>query len=197
MSTAAWREAMRSSCDRYDHPLLGELTVRRSTRARRVSITVRPGEVRLTLPMRHPLADALAFAESRREWIEAARKRIGEKKPQQPLPKDVIEALRAEAKRVLPERVVRLAAEHGFHYTGLSFRNATSRWGSCSARNSLSLSIHLMRLPAHLIDYVILHELCHTREKNHGPRFHALLEHVTDGRHREMNRELKKFTPKL
>ncbi len=188
---------MKSPCDRYDHPFLGELAVRRSARARRVSVTVRPGEVRLTLPMRYPLADAIAFAESRREWIERARKRIGEKKPQQPLLKETIESLRAEAKRLLPERVARLAAEHGFHYTGLSFRNATSRWGSCSTRNSLSLSIHLMRLPDRLIDYVILHELCHTREKNHGPRFHALLEHVTEGQHREMNRELKKFNPKL
>jgi predicted metal-dependent hydrolase len=176
---------------------IDELIIRRSPRARRVSISVRPGEVRLTMPPNYPLADALAFAESRRDWIERARKRIGEKVPQQPLSKEVVESRRAEAKRILPDRVARLAAEHGFRYTGLSFRNATSRWGSCSARNTLSLSIHLVRLPDHLADYIILHELCHTREKNHGPRFHALLDRVTGGRHRQLNRELKGYTPKL
>ena len=229
----------------YRHPFLGELTVRRSARVRRVSVTVRPDEVRLTLPPRASLADALAFVESRREWIEQARKRAAARiKPpliieppfqtrlhelilqtgprpafriaapqlivtlpesvpaigaegQYILRKAVIETLRVEAWQLLPERVERLATEHGFRYTGLTFRNAVSRWGSCSARNTLSLSINLLLLPDHLIDYVILHELCHTREKNHGPGFHALLERVTGGLHRLLNRELKGYTPKL
>jgi len=112
---------------------------------------------------------------------------------QQAVRKGIVEAYRVEAKALLPGRVENLARNHGFRYSGLAFRNATTRWGSCSARNSLSLSVHLMALPDHLIDYVILHELCHTKHKNHGPKFHALLDRVTGGRHAAWNKELRSF----
>ncbi|MDR0955396.1 MAG: M48 family metallopeptidase [Rikenellaceae bacterium] len=230
---------------KINHPLLGELTVRRSARAGRVSITVRPTEVRLTLPMRYSLQQAVAFAESKREWIEQARDRarrraveplvlqppfatrlheleivpgevlgfridrgrmvvklpegvaVSDPQAQAVIRRAITEARRLEAYRILPERVAHLAESHGFRYEGLSFRNTLSRWGSCSARNTISLSINLMALPDRLVDYVILHELCHTREKNHGPSFHALLNRVTAGLHLQLNRELKGYSPKL
>lgn len=228
----------------YKHPVLGEITVNRSARSRRVSVSVRPSGVTLTIPPRFPLEEALAFAESKRAWIESAKERAAQRvRPPQvivppfrtrlhelvlrtgerpdgvirggqlllTLPPDwtpesepaqalirrgIIEVYRREAKTLLPERVAALARQHGFAYSGLSFRNAVSRWGSCSGRNSLSLSIHLMSLPDELIDYVILHELCHTRHKNHGPKFHALLHEVTAGRHAELNRRLKSYSPR-
>jgi predicted metal-dependent hydrolase len=64
-----------------------------------------------------------------------------------------------------------LPARHSFHYTGVTVRNTQSRWGSCSAQKHINLSLSLMLLPEHLIDYVLLHELCHTVEMNHGERF--------------------------
>lgn len=82
--------------------------------------------------------------------------------------------LRAEAKKFLPQRVQEIAQEKGFHYKSVSVRNQKTRWGSCSFHNSISLNIQLMRLPLHLIDYVIIHELCHTVHKNHSAKFWQL-----------------------
>ena len=101
------------------------------------------------------------------------------------------EAWRVEAKTILPARTCRLAEQYGLSYRSVTIRNTVSKWGSCSARNDLSLSIHLMRLPDHLIDYIITHELCHTVYHNHGPRFHALLDRLTGGRHAELRKEMR------
>ena len=86
-----------------------------------------------------------------------------------------IETLRKEAKKILPVRLEELARKHGFKYGKVAIRNAKTRWGSCSWRNNINLNLHLARLDNDLIDYVILHELCHTVEKNHSVRFWALL----------------------
>ena len=92
----------------------------------------------------------------------------------------IIECLKIEAKEYLPQRVEELANLHGFRFKRVSIKNAKTRWGSCSYDNNINLNIHLMRLPQHLIDYVILHELSHTVEKNHGPKFWTLLEKVCE-----------------
>lgn len=94
--------------------------------------------------------------------------------------KIIIETLRKEAKHVLPKRLEELAQRCGFKYNKVSIRNASTRWGSCSGENNISLNLHLMRLPEHLIDMVLLHELCHTIEKNHSKSFWNLLDKVCD-----------------
>jgi predicted metal-dependent hydrolase len=106
-----------------------------------------------------------------------------------------IEVLRAEAKKILPEIVARLAAENGFRYGAVRIKATRSKWGSCTAKNDLNLSLFLMTLPRYLAEYVILHELCHTVHHNHSDRFHALLDRVTNGQHRALNRELRAFRP--
>lgn len=102
-------------------------------------------------------------------------------------------ALRHEAVRVLPERLERLAKHHGFSYTKVNIRNMKTRWGSCSERRHISLTFQLMLLPAHLLDYVLLHELCHTVEMNHGERFWQLMDRVTDGKTPFLRKELRKY----
>ena len=102
------------------------------------------------------------------------------------------EAWRAEAKTILPARTCRLAEQYGLTYRSVTVRNTVSKWGSCSSRNDLSLSIHLMRLPDYLVDYIITHELCHTVYHDHGPRFHALLDRLTEGRHAELRKEMRR-----
>jgi len=102
------------------------------------------------------------------------------------------EAYRIEARHFLPSRTSELAASHGFSFSGVQIRNSKSRWGSCSHKNGISLSLHLMRLPDHLIDYVILHELVHTRHKNHSTRFWTELERIRPAALTE-DRELNQY----
>ena len=101
--------------------------------------------------------------------------------------------LRKEAKRLLPARTKHLAEKHGFQYTDLKIQSSKSRWGSCSRAQSINLSLYLMLLPADLIDYVILHELCHTKEMNHGVNFWRWVNRVTNDKSDELRVEMKKY----
>jgi predicted metal-dependent hydrolase len=114
-------------------------------------------------------------------------------KTQETIRNYIIQTLREEAKEYLPQRTEQLAAAHGFSYKGVTVKNISSRWGSCSATNHVNLNIHLVRLPQHLSDYVILHELTHTIHKNHGKFFWQSLNTVTDGKAKQLSKEMKKY----
>ena len=103
------------------------------------------------------------------------------------------ESLRYVAKRVLPVRLAALARTHGFSYKEVAIHKTHGRWGSCSSRGKINLSLYLMLLPRYLQDYVMLHELCHTREMNHSERFWAQLDGVTGFRARQLSEEIKKY----
>ena len=103
----------------------------------------------------------------------------------------IIRTLRKEAKEYLPQRTEQLAELHGFAYRGVAVKNLSSRWGSCSATNNINLSLHLVRLPQHLSDYVILHELAHTVHKNHSDRFWQSLDLLTNGKAKQLAAEIK------
>lgn len=100
---------------------------------------------------------------------------------------------RHEAKRVLPGRLSELARTHGFTYEEVKINSSRTRWGSCSGRKNINLSLYLMQLPWHLIDYVLLHELCHTREMNHSERFWQQMNRVTQNRAMALRQELKQY----
>ena len=87
----------------------------------------------------------------------------------------LVEIYTLESRQYLPARVKFYAEKFGFRYGRLSFRNNISNWGSCSFENNISLNVKLMKLPDEIIDYVILHELCHTVEKNHSAAFWKLV----------------------
>lgn len=114
------------------------------------------------------------------------------KEVQAAIRKGIERALKIEAKQYLPDKVKKLAIQFEFKYNKLALKNIKSRWGSCSRENNINLSIHLMRLPEHLIDYVILHELAHTVHHNHSARFWKLLDDVTGGAKR-LDKELRKY----
>ena len=104
----------------------------------------------------------------------------------------IIRLLHYEAKIYLPERLSALAKIHHFNFQKVFVKHVKSRWGSCSSVNNINLNIHLMRLPDHLIDYVLLHELTHTKVKNHSPFFWEQLETVCPGA-QSFNKELKSY----
>jgi predicted metal-dependent hydrolase len=111
--------------------------------------------------------------------------------------KGIVEALRREAKEMLPPMVASLAARHGFRYGEVRVKAVKSKWGSCTVRGDINLSLFLVLLPDQLIDYVALHELCHTVHHNHSAQFHALLDSVTVGHSKTLNRELRAYRPDI
>ena len=121
-----------------------------------------------------------------------ANKDVRDNDVQKFIRKSIEETYRKEAKQYLPQRTAFFAEKFGFNYQNVFIKNAKSRWGSCSHINNINLNLHLMRLPDALCDYVILHELAHTVEKNHGPRFWALLDSVC-GNARALDKKLKAY----
>lgn len=107
--------------------------------------------------------------------------------------KIMTEIYRWEARKYLPGRLKELAAHYRFRYNRVTIRDNRTNWGSCSGHNNISLNLHLMKLPDHLIDYILLHELAHTRIKNHGPGFYQLLNNLTGGQTAQLKAEIRKY----
>ena len=105
----------------------------------------------------------------------------------------ITKALRKEAKTYIPEKVKDLAQAHNFSYNRLFLKNVKTIWGSCSGKKNINLNIHLIRLPEHLIDFVILHELCHTVHPNHSRQFWELLQSFYQTDITKFRKELKKY----
>lgn len=230
----------------YEFADVGDVLVRHNSRARRISIKVKDGEVILVIP---PFVDdgvALEFLHKNKLFVTESLKKskskivffdektnyktltfslninrtdkelgraylkkdvltieipqkmpISSDKTQKMIQKILLAAMKIEAKKVLPTRVSDLAARFGFKFKAVNIRLSRTRWGSCSSQGMVSLSVYLMRLPSELIDYVILHELCHTKEMNHGPRFWSLLDSVCGGKNAKFRAMLKKYTTTL
>lgn len=224
---------------------VGEILFRHSSRARHLSISVRPFVgVRVSIPIGMSYNSAIRLVIEKNIWIKkhldkmkefekqqtifdensgyctkhhklhlrkSDRKNISvrisngkinviypaelnsdSKQVQTAIRTGIERVLKVEAKQYLPEKVKELAVKFEFNYNKITLKNIKSRWGSCSRKNNINLSIHLMRLPDHLIDYVILHELVHTVHHNHSKRFWALLDKVT-GSAKILDKELRKY----
>lgn len=113
------------------------------------------------------------------------------------LRKVIEEALRKKAKLLLPSRLHLLSVKHHLSYNSVKINSSSGRWGSCSAQKNINLSFYILLLPEHLVDYVLLHELAHTREMNHGVGFWALLNKMTDGEAYALRGELKKYKTEI
>jgi predicted metal-dependent hydrolase len=121
--------------------------------------------------------------------------------------KDAVDAVmrlyRREASRELRQVVAREATRLGLEPKPVAVRDQETRWGSCSARGNLSFSWRLILAPAEVLEYVVVHELCHLREPNHSKRYWQLLESSSPGWQvparwlREKGHELHAYTPRI
>lgn len=194
---------------------------RRSKRARRIRIALCPWRgIEIVIPRRASEAQAQAFLESRRDWMESAWARLQRRVPEAfdtrapdrlelpalgrdwtidyvPERERVQEAdgvltvpgprtpetastslrpwLMKLAKAVLPDWTAHIGERTGLKHARVQIRDQRTRWGSCSSKGTISLNFRVLFHRPRVVDYLILHELCHTRHMNHGPRFHALV----------------------
>ncbi|MBN2521399.1 MAG: DUF45 domain-containing protein [Bacteroidales bacterium] len=230
---------------KYLHPQFGEIKLVRSSRSRKISITLKPfHHIRVSVPQWVSYQQAITTLEKRNGWVLHNLQKIREIENKQtiflaenpyktryhqikfaPGPVNVVKALnnsgkinitfpermdirnmeiqqfirkvieetyRFEAKKYIPARVFKLAKTHGYSFGKITIRNSKTRWGSCSHKNNLSFSLHIMRLPDKLIDFIILHELAHTRVKNHSCHFWEELNRVS-GDAKGLTKEIRKY----
>ena len=171
-----------------NHPKVGLIRYERS-HGKRIGITVKPEFVRVAVPNRETLMNAQKFVESKMNWIQ---KRVSKIRIENEMGKTLPKIDREDARNVLTQRLAELAEKHNFDYGKVSIRSQKTRWGSCSSQNNISLNQNLLHLPDYLIDYVLLHELTHTRVKNHSSKFWNELEKVCPDA-KEMRKRLKTY----
>ena len=137
-------------------------------------------EVVLRAPRQATKTSIKAFFDSKEKWLRAGllkmEQKLKERPREQKLSDEEIARLKAEAKEVVCERVRYFAEIMGAKYGKVTVRHQKSRWGSCSAKGNLSFNCLLLLFPAELLDYVVVHELCHIKYMNHSERFWSEVE---------------------
>ena len=135
------------------------------------------GHVRVRAPFYMTDAEIADFLNKKTNWIDKHRTQMKERqqmKTQEPVrrlsPQD-IRALADQAMQIIPDKVRFYAEKIGVDYGRVTIRNQKTRWGSCSAKGNLNFNCLLMLAPEDVLDYVVIHELCHRKEMNHSPRF--------------------------
>jgi predicted metal-dependent hydrolase len=150
--------------------------LRKSGRARRVRLTVQPGgRIVVTIPHAVAFGAAERFITEKRDWLMRAVARMRKIPPKIALPRGLYREKRIEAKKIILGRIQELNAKYQFSFNTVTIRNQKTRWGSCSRKGNLSFNYRLILLPSELMDYVIVHELCHLAEFNHSRRFWELV----------------------
>lgn len=176
----------------YDDDEFGAIVLRKNVRSRGISIRVRGSankdgcRISVTMPWSLRYQDGINYLEKRRPWVREAlavqnrrnEEAVAEGRSVGNADAGLVEKLRKEAKIILPKKTAAFAEQYGFQYKRLTIKHNSSNWGSCSRAGNINLNLNLVRLPEPLCDYVILHELCHLKEPNHGPRFHEMLEQL-------------------
>ena len=150
-------------------------------RSRRKSVGIQiagPGQILVRAPLRMPEREIRRVLETKRSWIEKQLARARALQAQPGLSGAEIKALGQLALERIPPRVQAWAARVGVSYGRITIRSQRTRWGSCSSKGNLNFNCLLMCCPDAVVDYVIVHELCHRKEMNHSPRFWAEVERV-------------------
>jgi predicted metal-dependent hydrolase len=173
-------------------PPLGYVYFFKSSRAKRLRITIKHDKtIRVTVPRRGNLPQAKEFLLSKTSWIQKQLRKIDHYADSREIP-DLKNIDLEKAQTDLFNRLNYFCQKYNFSYNRAVFRRQKTRWGSCSGRNNINLNINMAALPQHLQDYVLLHELVHTKHKNHSKRFWAEMDRLV-GNARMLNKEMRKY----
>ena len=171
-----------------------EYTIIRSNR-RSLSITIDPdANLIVRAPRRMSDKTIAAFVVSKRDWIEKhmekVRKRAAKREEVPEFTEEERKALTKKARKMILEKVAYYAPIVGVTYGRIAIRKQRTVWGSCSAKGNLNFNYLLAMMPDEVVDYVVVHELCHRKEMNHSPRFWAEVEKVIPD-HKALRKWLK------
>lgn len=143
-----------------------------------ISLQIKPdGSMELKVPAQITDAQIQEFLCQKSDWIEKHLQAVKELKQKllqvKALTIEEIHGLTNQALEIIPKRVSYFAPLVGVNYGRITIRNQKSRWGSCSSKGNLNFNCLLMLMPPEVLDYVVVHELCHRKEMNHSPKFWA------------------------
>ena len=171
-----------------------DYTIIRSNR-RSLSITIDPdANLIVRAPRRMSDRTIAAFVVSKRDWIEKhmekVRKRAAKREEVPEFTEEERKALTKKARKMILEKVAYYAPIVGVTYGRIAIRKQRTVWGSCSSKGNLNFNYLLALMPDEVVDYVVVHELCHRKEMNHSPRFWAEVEKVIPD-HKALRKWLK------
>ena len=153
------------------------------------------GKLLVRAPYRATEKEIFGVIESHQNWIEKYMHVVAEKQEHaaevHKYTLEEIQQMAEEALKVIPPKVEKYAKMLGVTYGRITIRNQKTRWGSCSAKGNLNFNCLLMKAPEEVMDYVIVHELCHRIEMNHSKKFWDLVEQMMPD-YRERREWLKK-----
>ena len=169
------------------------------TRSRRKTMAIHlhpDGTVEVRCPTRMKKADIDAFVREKQPWIRKHLAVLADRPPLRPLTPSEIRTLAQQAAQFVPQRAAYFAPKIGVTYGRITIRAQRTRWGSCSAKGNLNFNCLLMLTPPEVLDYIVVHELCHRKEMNHSPKFWAEVEKILPN-YKEQKHWLKQHGPAL
>ncbi len=166
---------------------VGKVILRKSRNNKTIRISIKSGYVLVTFHPFYGFKNAEKTVLTNLEWIKTNVSKLSENKSSLLDKKE----LKKMAKRILPDRLEALAKKHGFNYNRIFLRDSSTRWGSCSSKKNINLSIKLALLPEHLMEYVILHELNHLKYPGHQKDFWNSLSILCGTNAKQLQKELK------
>lgn len=205
-----------------NHKFIGEVILTKRTSSKSIRISINSvGKVRVSLPNYTPFSKAEAFLEANVKGILAALEKQKHRRENTTtlspnvraasLSNDQLAQINKRAHELLPVMLkdisvklnkgvtirnrIGIKIKEPFSYNRVAIKNNKSNWGSCSTLRNINLNMHLVNLPKELIEFIIVHELCHLVYPNHGERFHKLVDNICGGREKELSRRLKAYRP--
>ncbi len=153
------------------------------SKRRSISIEITPDlKVIVRAPLRMSEKDINSFIGEKADWLDKHYRKMQERQASKAdvkgLTEQDIRLLTTKAKRILPPKVKKYAERVGVDYGRITIRMQKSRWGSCSSKGNLNFNCLLMNALEEIVDYVVVHELCHRKEMNHSKQFWAEVEKV-------------------